>query len=394
MGGLCIIQIKIADFIDQSDTTKMAQTKRDYYEILDVTTQATEADIKRAYRRLAMEHHPDRNPGDRVAEEKFKEAAEAYQVLSNPELRQRYDRFGHQGVSSGGTGEGFGGFGNFEDIFSAFTDIFGGGGRVASGEDIQISMELSFLEAAKGAQRDIRIQRHETCETCQGSGAKPGTQPVICKACQGHGQIAHRQGFFTIATDCPQCRGQGSTIPDKCPTCRGNTRVAKDATVSVTVPAGVDEGTRLRMPGYGEPAPSSRGNAGDLYILFRIAADPRFVRKGQDVYVQARLRFPQAVLGTTLLVPTLDGTETIDVRPGTQPMEEKTLKGQGIPHVRGRGRGNLIVQFVVEVPKNPGKELTALIEQLDAMLAPAEESSTNDPAKSTFGRLFRGKKKQ
>ena len=371
----------------------MARSTRDYYEVLGVSRDASESDLKRAYRRLAMEHHPDRNPGDRVAEEKFKEAAEAYQVLSNPEMRQRYDRFGHQGVGGSSAGDGFGGFGNFEDIFSAFTDIFGGGQRISSGEDIQISMELSFLEAAKGVQKDIQVRRHEACEPCKGSGAKPGTQPAVCKTCQGHGQVAHRQGFFTLATPCPQCQGQGTVVQDKCTDCRGKGRLAKQATVTVTVPAGVDEGTRLRMPGYGEPAPSTRSQPGDLYILFHIKADERFERDGQDVIVRAPLSITQAMLGTTISIPTLDGTETIDVRSGTQPLEEKVLRGQGIPHVRGRGRGNLIVQFVVEIPKQLPKEAKALVEQLHALLHPQQETQEPEAGSSPFGRLFRGRKK-
>ncbi len=366
--------------------------KRDYYEILEISKTASDGEIKKAYRRLAMELHPDRNPGNREAEERFKEAAEAYQVLSDPEKRQRYDRFGHQGVA--GASSGFGGFSNFEDIFSAFSDIFGGN-RVSEGEDLQETMELDFFEAAKGTKKEIEVQRHTRCTTCQGSGAKPGTKPTTCRTCHGQGQVAHRQGFFTIATECTQCHGQGVIIHEKCPTCRGNTQIPETAKVLVQVPAGVDDGTRLRMPGLGDASSDPRGQPGDLYILFRVKPDERFRRKGDDLWVDVALTFAEAALGTTVRIPTLDGEENIAVEPGTQPMQERVLPKRGVPNVRGRGHGNLIVRFIVKVPKKLASEAKSLVEQLAPHLGPttpASEAAKDEPA-SAFQRLFRGKKK-
>ena len=389
-------------------------TKRDYYEVLGVSRSADEGELKKSYRRLAMEFHPDRRPGDREAEEKFKEAAEAYAVLSDPEKRQMYDRFGHQGPAQAGAG-----FGGIEDIFSAFADIFGGGmgfggggGRRASrGDDLEVQVEISFLDAARGIKRDVEIERHVQCEPCKGSGAKPGTQPQRCRACQGRGQVAHQQGFFVISTTCPQCRGKGSTISEKCPDCKGAGQVAKDSTVTVTVPAGIDDGQRLRLSFQGDPS-TAGGEAGDLYVLVRVQPDPRFVRDGDHLWVDVPLTFAEAALGTRVQVPTPESTETIDVPPGTQPMTKQVLHGRGMPNVRGRGRGDLIARFIVRVPKE--RELNAeargLIEQLGPHLAKAanlgdaetprsssssgRETDDGGDKGSVFERLFSGGKKK
>lgn len=363
-------------------------TKRDYYTVLGVERNAGDQELKRAYRRLAMDHHPDRNPGSREAEEKFKEAAEAYQVLSDPERRRQYDQFGHAGANSMG-GQDFAGFGGFHDLFSAFTDIFGGQTADSGGDDIQLSLSLSFLEAVKGAKREIEVERHVSCTTCHGSGAKPGTRPISCKTCQGRGQVVHRQGFFTIATECPQCHGHGTLVETPCPTCKGRTFVPESSKVMVTIPAGVDDGTRLRMSGMGHASATPGGAPGDLYIVFQVEPDKRFLRQGDHVRVDVPLTLTQATLGAEVVVPTLEGDQTLTVSPGTQPFEEKVLAGQGIPHIRGRGRGNLIVRFVVKVPTSLSPETQALFEQLAQQLDGAEAIRKKE---STFQRLFKRKK--
>lgn len=381
----------------------MSTTKRDYYEILGLARNAEDADIKKAYRRLAMEYHPDRNPGNREAEERFKEAAEAYQVLSDPEKRQLYDRYGHQGPAQ----SGFSGFSNIEDIFSVFSDIFGMGGggfgrsRVPSGEDIHVPLEISFMEAAKGAKREVQVDRHVRCTTCGGNGAKPGTQPIRCRACGGRGQVAHQQGFFMIATPCPQCRGQGTVITDKCGGCQGAGQVARRDTVTVTVPAGIDDGQRLRLSGQGEASPAPGGEAGDLYIHFKVQPDPRFHREGDDLLVEVPITFAEAALGTTVQVPTLDGSESLEVPAGTQPMTERVLPQRGVPNVRGRGRGDLVVRLLVQVPKKLSSEGRALVEQLAAHLPvpPGRDAQEGAPPQqeeddSFVGRLFGKKKKK
>ena len=393
----------------------MSTIKRDYYEVLSVTREANETELKKAYRRLAMEYHPDRRPGDKESEEKFKEAAEAYSVLSDPEKRRLYDRFGHQGPAQ----SGFSGFGGIEDIFSAFADIFGGfngggggfgGRRVQRGDDLEVEMEITFMEAAKGVKREIEIERHTACETCSGSGAKPGTQPQRCKGCQGRGQVAHQQGFFVISTTCPQCRGAGTTIAEKCPSCRGAAQVAKKATVNVTIPAGIDDGQRLRLSYQGDPCTQSGGEPGDLYVLVRVQADPRFVRDGDNLWTDVPLTFTEATLGTRVEVATPDGTETVEVPAGTQPMTKHVLSGRGMPNVRGRGRGDLIVRFILNVPRNLPAEARALVESLAPHLTVPKgpgasfsgDSPTPEPGSdnqesdkgSVFDRMFRGRKKK
>lgn len=392
----------------------MSTSKRDYYEVLSVTRTADDVEIKKSYRRLAMEFHPDRRPGDREAEEKFKEAAEAYGVLSDPEKRKLYDRFGHQGPAQ----SGFSGFGGIEDIFSAFADIFGGfgggggfgGRRVQRGDDLEVEMEISFMDAAKGVKRELEIERHTACETCSGSGAKPGTQPQRCKGCQGRGQVAHQQGFFVISTTCPQCRGAGTTIAEKCPTCRGAAQVAKKAVVNVTIPAGIDDGQRLRLSYQGDPCTAQGGEPGDLYVHVRVQADPRFVRDGDNLWVDVPVSFAQATLGARLEVPTPDGPETIEIAPGTQPMTKQVLSGRGMPNVRGRGRGDIIARILVHVPRNLPAEARALVESLAPHLTvpkgpgasfsgdsptpePSSDSQESDKG-SVFDRMFRGRKKK
>lgn len=392
----------------------MSSTKRDYYEVLGVSRTADDAELKKAYRRMAMEFHPDRRPGDKEAEDKFKEAAEAYSVLSDAQKRQAYDRFGHQGPQQ----SGFSGFGGIDDIFSAFADIFGGfsgggggGRRVARGDDLEVEMQITFMEAAKGIKRELEIERHVACETCSGSGAKPGTQPTKCRVCQGRGQVAHQQGFFVISTTCPQCRGAGTMITDKCPACRGAAQVVKKATVQVTVPAGIDDGQRLRLSNQGDPSVQSGGEPGDLYVHVRVESDARFVRDGDNLWVDVPLTFAEAALGTQLEVPTPDGPERIEVPAGTQPMTKQVLHGKGMPNVRGRGRGDLITRFIVQVPSELSAEAKALIEQLTPHLGTPRPATSTEDAQwpgsasekgdekgdekgSVFDRLWGGKKKK
>jgi len=395
-------------------------TKRDYYEVLGIPKNADEGEIKKAYRRLAMEYHPDRKPGDKAAEEKFKEAAEAYSVLSDTEKRQLYDRYGHQGPAQ----SGFQGFSGIDDIFSAFADIFGGfgggfsgfaggGRRVPRGDDMEIELEITLLDAAKGCRREIEIERHIACDDCSGSGARAGTQPQRCRACGGRGQVAHQQGFFVISTTCRPCQGKGTVIVDKCNTCKGSGRVPKKGMVNLTIPAGIDDGQKLRLSNQGDPSPAPGGESGDLYVHIHVAADPRFVRDGDNLWVDGKLSFADAVLGCRLEVPTPEGPETINVAAGTQPMSRHVLRGRGMPNVRGRGQGDLIVRFVVQVPQPQelSTEARELIEKLAPHIAipPSSASSAsnpqhdNDPDKDEaeddkepglFDRILRGRKKK
>jgi molecular chaperone DnaJ len=360
--------------------------KRDYYEVLSVSKTASDADLKKAYRTLAKEYHPDRRPGDKEAEEKFKEAAEAYAILSDPEKRAHYDRFGHQGPAAAG----FQGFSGMEDILSAFGDIFGGmggfgGRRVARGDDMEIELEISFLDAAHGCKRELDIERHVGCEDCNGSGARAGTQPQRCKACGGRGQVGHQQGFFVISTTCRPCQGKGSVIVDKCSPCRGSGRVPRQASVTVAIPPGIDDGQKLRLTHQGDPPATPGGEPGDLYVSVRVAQDSRFVRDGDNLWVKAHLSFADAVFGCKVQIPTADGPETVDVPAGTQPMARRVLAGRGMPNVRGRGRGDLIVQMIVQVP-TPGSlpsHARELLEQLAPHLALPAPSKDARSSKSS-----------
>src|SRR6185295_13560461 len=310
--------------------------KRDYYEVLSVTREASEKEIKTAYRRLAVQFHPDKNPGDREAEEKFKEAAEAYEVISDPEKRQRYDRFGHQGVQGAGSG-GFdpSTFGDFADILG---DLFGfgrragGGGGASRGADLRYDLELTFEEAAFGSDQKLRLPRLEKCETCSGSGSAAGKAPVACSACGGRGQVQVAQGFLTFASTCPQCRGEGRVISDPCRDCRGSGLVERERTLEIRIPAGVDTGARLRLVGEGEHGRLG-GPPGDLYVVTAVKPHPRFQRDGSTVISRQRISYPQAVLGARLEVETLHGTTPLEIPSGTQHGKDFRLRGQGIDRV-------------------------------------------------------------
>jgi molecular chaperone DnaJ len=367
-------------------------SKRDYYEVLGVARTAESDEIKKAYRKLALQFHPDRNPG-KDAEDRFKEASEAYEVLSHPDKRELYDRYGHEGPRQAG----FEGFTDIGDIFSHFSDIFGfgnpfgdggrGRGGNGRGADLQLELTLTFEEAVRGLTREIDVERRVRCDECSGSGARAGSGATPCATCGGRGQVVHAQGFFMIGTTCPTCRGEGQVIKDPCGRCRGSGLAMRAEKLTVTVPAGVDDGTRMRLAGKGEPGPRG-GAAGHLYVLLRVRPDPRWQREGDDLYCEVGLSFVQAALGDVVKVPTLDGEAEVDVQPGTQPGSTVTLRGKGVPHVERGGRGDLVVAFRIEVPR----KLSARQEELLRQLAVEEGVKLGEP-KSGFALFGKRRKK-
>jgi molecular chaperone DnaJ len=355
-------------------------SKRDYYEVLGVGRDASESDIKKAYRRLAMKHHPDRNDGDSESEEKFKEASEAYEVLSDGERREAYDRFGHAGVDPSAMGAGFGGgAGSFSDIFSdVFGDIFGGGGgrggsRVQRGADLQYTLEVDLEQAVRGDSVTIRIPALVACEVCDGSGAKPGTSPVTCTDCGGAGQVRVSQGFFTLQQTCPRCRGAGKMISDPCRSCGGRGVQEETKTLSVKVPTGVDTGDRIRLTGEGEMSPSG-GPPGDLYVQMAVREHPIFTREGRHLYCEVPISFPDAALGGELEVPTLDGRVKLRIPEETQSGRLFRLRGKGVRPVRGGEPGDLLCRVVVETPVRLSSEQKDLLRQFRASLDGGEQS--------------------
>ncbi|HXZ47441.1 MAG TPA: molecular chaperone DnaJ [Usitatibacter sp.] len=351
----------------------MATKKRDYYEVLGVNRDASEDAIKKAYRKLAMKHHPDRNPESKEAEERFKETKEAYEVLSDAEKRRAYDAYGHAGVNPqmGGMGPGdAAGFGGFAEAFGdIFSDIFGGGqgrGRssVYRGADLRYNLEISLEQAARGTETRIRIPALETCETCHGSGAKPGTQPKTCETCHGSGTVRLSQGFFSIQQTCPACHGTGRTISDPCGTCRGAGRVKRHKTLSVKIPAGVDEGDRIRLTGEGE-AGVNGGPAGDLYVVMHVRAHGVFERDGDDLHCQMPISFTHAALGGEIEIPTLDGSAKVKVPPETQSGQVFRLRGKGIKGVRSSYPGDLLCEVVVETPVRLTERQKELLRELE-----------------------------
>jgi molecular chaperone DnaJ len=334
--------------------------RRDYYEVLGVDRGVDAAELKRAYRKLAMELHPDRNPGDAVSEAKFKEASEAYQVLSDPDKRARYDRFGHAGPAAGFGG----GFHDVGDIFSAFSDIFGdifgggrpGGGRAASrGSDIEARVTLTLEEAFTGVNKDLKVLRRARCAKCGGTGAAAGSSPETCQHCGGRGQVMHSQGFLMISTTCPVCRGEGRVIRRPCTNCEGTGLDHHEETLQISIPAGVEDGSTLRLVGRGEAAPQG-GHAGNLYVILRVQPDERFERDGADLHAEVAVSFPQLALGDSINVPTLDGGGTIEVPAGTQPGETVALRGRGMPRLDGRGRGDVVAHLKLVVPSSLSAE--------------------------------------
>ena len=332
--------------------------KRDFYEILGVAKGASEEDIKKSYRKLAMKYHPDRNPDNKEAEEKFKEVKEAYEMLSNPEKREAYDRYGHAGVDPNGMGGGGFGAGGFGDAFGdIFGDIFGGGARggrgggpqVYRGADLRYNLEITLEQAAAGFDTTIRGPSWDKCDTCHGSGAKPGTQPVTCSTCAGHGQVRMQQGFFSIQQTCPKCHGSGKIIPEPCAACGGAGRIKRNKTLEVKIPAGIDNGMRIRSSGNGEPG-TNGGPPGDLYVEIHIKPHEVFQREGDDLHCEMPISFVKAALGGEIEVPTLGGKVSFTIPEGTQTGKTFRLKGKGIKGVRSGYSGDLFCHVVVETP--------------------------------------------
>ncbi|MEO5739454.1 MAG: molecular chaperone DnaJ [Vicinamibacterales bacterium] len=341
-------------------------SKRDYYEVLGVPKNAADQQIKSAYRKLALEHHPDRNQGNKEAEDRFKEAAEAYAILSDGEKRAKYDRFGHAGVSSQ-AGQGFdpSTFAGFEDVFGGiFGDFFGGRrGGPERGSDLRYDLEITFEESAKGVETSIDIPRLETCETCTGSGAAPGSSPTTCTQCQGRGQQRFQQGFFTVARTCSRCQGSGRIISKPCVTCKGAGRTTKERAIAVKIPAGIADGQRLRISGEGESG-AQNGPAGDLYVFIEVPEHPFFRREANNLACEIPLNFTTLALGGSVDVPTLDGHDAFKVPEGTQSGTVFRLRGKGMPDVSGRGRGDLFFTVQAVTPKKVSKEQRAALEAL------------------------------
>jgi len=373
--------------------------KRDYYEVLGVSRTATDQEIKSAYRKLALQYHPDRNPDNPQAEEQFKECSEAYAVLADTEKRARYDRFGHAGVGSA-AGQGFGGFdatvfNDFQDIFGdlfGFGDMLGGQGgrrrsRAQRGADLREDLTLEFEEAVFGITRQVQVRRHEECEQCKGSGVAPGKSPITCTTCGGRGQMRYQQGFFSITRACSTCGGSGKLIVDPCHQCRGQGRVTRDRTVTVKVPAGVEEGARILYSNEGE-AGVYGGPPGDLYIVLHVKEHSFFERDGKDLYCTLPISFSQAALGAEVPVPTLEGEQTLKIPEGTQTGSKFKLKNKGVPVLNGHGRGDLFVEVKVQTPCKLTKRQRELLQELHGTLSlenkPVSRSLLNK-VKEIFG---------
>lgn len=347
--------------------------KQDYYEILGVSRHADDEELKKAYRKLALQYHPDRNPGDKNAEEAFKAAAEAYEVLKDPQKRRLYDAYGHEGLR----GTGFSGFSGFEDIFSNFGDVFqdffsfgfGGGGsraRTAArpGEDLLLDIFLTFEEAAFGTQKEVEINSFVQCKDCSGTGSDADTKESVCPMCQGRGQVVQSQGFFRISTTCTRCQGAGKVLLSPCKSCGGQGRVREKRKVLVRIPAGVDAGTRLRLRGEGESGYRG-GAAGDLYVRLDVEPHPFLERDGDNLYGKVSVSFLQAILGDQLEVPTLEGSRKIEIEPGTQPGAVIRLEREGVPSLRGHGRGDLFIEVEVKIPKHITPRQAEILKEFD-----------------------------
>lgn len=363
-------------------------SKKDYYELLGVNRNAGEEDIKKAYRKLALQHHPDRNPGDKQAEEKFKEVSEAYSVLCDAQKRAQYDQFGHAAFGDGGPfGGGFDFSGGFEDVFGdIFGEFFGGGtgrrrGR-GRGEDLRYNLALKFEEAVNGTEKKIKIPRHGPCETCRGSGAKAGTAPQTCPTCRGRGQVSFQQGFFSVSRTCGQCQGQGTIIKEPCATCGGAGRVRTVHTLSVKIPSGVDNGSRLKLRGEGEAGPTG-GAPGDLYVVTQVEPHPIFVRENLDIICDVPISFVQAALGAEIDVPTLEGKVKMKIPAATQSGKVFRLKSKGIRDHQGYHQGDQHVRITVETPTR----LTAKQRELLKEFAALGGEEVNPLAKGFFDKM-------
>ena len=366
-------------------------SKRDYYEVLGVNQGASEQTIKSAYRKLALQYHPDRNQGDSVAEEKFKEAAEAYAVLADLQKRNLYDQFGHAGVSSSaGGGPSFDAsvFADFGDILGGLGDIFGFSGQQRQGgpqrgSDLRYDLEISFDEAARGTETSIQVPREEHCEACSGSGAAKGTSREACTQCHGQGQVRFQQGFFTVVRTCPKCRGAGQVIGKACLDCRGTGRIGRERKLNVKIPAGIATGQRMRLSGEGEHGPHG-GPPGDLYVVIHVQEHPFYQRDGDDLLCYVPVPFATLALGGETEIPTLKGRQNLKIASGTQPGTKFRLAGKGMPNVSGRGQGDLYVIVSVEVPQQLSKEQREVVEKLAEVLPP----ETTDPEAQKGDRPF------
>lgn len=352
----------------------------DFYKTLGVAQDATAEEIKKAYRKLAMKFHPDKNQGDKAAEEKFKSAAEAYEVLGDLEKRKIYDRYGVAGLKD----SGYSGPGNFEDIFSSFGDIFGDmfGGRSGQrrqgpvqGNDLRYDLGISFMDAMHGAEKEIEIAKRETCWTCDGTGLRPGHKPKTCDTCNGHGQVVHAQGFFRVQTACPKCHGEGTIITEPCNDCHGEGLVRKTKKVSLKIPAGVDTGARMRLRGEGEGGRKG-GQPGDLYVIMHVEPHDFFHREGNQIHCLFPLSMTQAALGATVEVPTINGSSQLVIPAGTQPEQIFTLRGEGVPSLRGKSPGDMLIEIKVVIPtrlSSREKELLAEFDKLQNEKEPDQE---------------------
>ena len=364
---------------------------RDYYEILGVDKKADANTIKKAYRKMAMKYHPDRNPDDKEAESLFKESAEAYEVLSDDQKRQIYDQYGHEGLKN----SGYQGPGNFEDVFSSFSDLFGGmfgfGGQRGrrdpnapeSGADLRYDLEISFLDAVHGVKKEVDLPRRETCWTCEGSGLRPGHKAQTCPSCNGRGQVVRSQGFFQVSSTCPQCRGEGRIITDPCQDCDGTGLVSKTKTVAITIPAGVDNGSRMRLRGEGEGGRRG-GPSGDLYVILHVQAHEIFQRDDQTIFLRYPISMVKAALGAEVEIPTIHGISKLKIPAGVQTGERFTLRGEGVPGLHGRRKGDMIVEVSVTTPIKLCKRQKEILSEFDGL------STEEEQKEGFFSRLIHG----
>jgi len=370
------------------------QAKRDYYEVLGVQRTASEQEIKSSYRKLAMQYHPDRNPDNPHAEEKFKEASEAYGVLIDSEKRARYDQFGHEGMNGGFGGFDPSTFSDFSDIFGdLFSDFFGVNvntgrrNRAQKGADRGVDLQLTFEEAAFGKKTEVKVKRYENCDECRGSGTAPGKAPVTCSTCHGRGQVRYQQGFFSVARTCPSCGGMGRVIADPCHKCKGEGRQIRERTIEINVPPGVEDGTRMRYQEQGDSG-GNGGHAGDLYVMLHVKPHPFFEREGKDLFCSVPISFSQAALGTEIPIPTLDGEYKLKIPEGTQSGTVLRVRGKGLSSIRGGGKGDLHVQVRVQTPGKLNKRQRELLAELGGSSAienKPEPRSLFEKVKEIFG---------
>ena len=367
--------------------------KQDFYETLGVAKGASADDLKRAYRKLAMQYHPDRNAGDKTAEQKFKDISEAYDILKDDQKRAAYDRFGHAAFEQGGAGGagGFGFSGGFADIFEEMFGAMGGGRRDAgvnrSGSDLRYNLEVTLEDAFKGKQTTIRVNTFGQCEPCHGSGAEPGSSPTTCRTCQGHGRVRAQQGFFTIERPCPTCQGAGTVIEKPCRSCGGQGRMRREKTLSVNIPPGVEDGTRIRLAGEGEVGLHG-GAAGDLYIFISIGQHAIFQRDGANIYCRVPLSFATAALGGAIEVPTVEGARAkVNVPAGTQTGHQFRLRGKGMPQLHGGNRGDMYIDIAVETPVNLTKRQQELLREFDQASSHSGAKQTNPQSEGFFAKV-------